>query len=229
MNNLNTMGALSLALSCGMACAGAVVDLTPGDFSSELSGVTNTQMSELIGTVEYESFQEFVILSKPGLTGGAPILYNATLMTRIVRSNESGNLHLNYMITGSNADLVGEISHVDISGFGDFQTRVEYRNEASAPGDAGPVSASRSLDGDIITYNFDDALDTGEESKFFFAMVNAGEYTAPGPATGQGSAFATIVLKTGESTTFEVASIVPAPGVLGLFSIAGLVSTRRRR
>jgi hypothetical protein len=231
MNRTQIFGA-AIALTCGSTLfAGDVVDLQPGDFTNELSGIMNTQLSELIGATEFESTDSFEIWSEPqgAGKGGAELLYQASFMTRIVRSNESGNLHFNYRIVTPNADLTGMVSRVEISGFAGLQTRVEYRNELTAPGADGPVAADRSIDGDILNFDFGANLETSEESKFFFAMLDTDTFLGGGENAGIGPV-ATVYLLSGEAVSFNVAGpIVPSPGAISLLSIAGLITVRRRR
>lgn len=231
MNFTHTIGA-AIVMACGSTVmAGAVVDLAPSQFAGGLSGITNTMMPELIGSEYYDYSQSFSIYADPAADAGLVPLYEATLLTRIVRSNMTGNLHFNYMIQTPNAELEGQVSHIEITGFSGLQTRVEYRNEVNAQnGDQGPTSASRSADGDMLTFDFGGLLDTSEQSKFFFAMVDTDTFTAPSEGA-TGTALATIYLVTGEKISISVAGAgnVPTPGALSLLAAAGLVTVRRRR
>jgi len=231
MNIYQTLSTTVLIV-CGASLAHAdVVDLAPGEAAGGLNGIMNTELSELIGTTESDILQDFTIF---GTGGQGNILYQGTLMTRVVRSNETGNLHFNYRILGPNPQFGGMISRVELDGYSGLQTRVEYRSELSAPGDEGPVDASRSADGDVLTFDFGEILDPAEESRFFFAMVDTDVFTLPG---GQGrggpigGATATIYLLTGESVTLTVpgAGPIPAPGAISVLSLAGLITVRRRR
>ena len=207
-----------------IAYAGPVVDLAPGDSTDTLSGIMNTQMSELIGSTVNDSYEDFSIWGQDEGRVGSP-LYQGTLMTRIVRSLDTGNLIFNYRLLNPDPALMVAISHVEISGYEGLQTRVEFRNELTAPGDEGPSVASRSEDGDVISFDFDGMLDIEEESRFFFAMVDSADWYA-------NAATVTIYLQSGESVSLSVAGAnpaIPAPGALGLLGIASLVSTRRRR
>ncbi len=214
-----------MMVACGSsAYAGPVVDLGPGDFTDTLSGITNSEMPELIGVTQADIFQDFAIYGFEG-KGGAQTLYQGTLLTRIVRSNETGNLTFNYRLLNPNPELMGSISHVEVSGYQGLQTRVEFRNELNDPEVEGPSIASRSEDGDILTFDFNGELQTQEESRFFFAMVDTTDWYAD-------AAIMTIYLQTGESVSLSVAGAnpaIPSPGTFGLLGIAGLVSARRRR
>jgi MYXO-CTERM domain-containing protein len=218
-----TIGA-AIIMACGStAFAGAVVDLAPSQFVGGLSGIMNTQMSELIGASQSDIYQDFSIYAG-GARGESP-LYEGTLMTRVVRSNETGNLTFNYRILDPNAQLAGVVSNIEVSGFEGFQTRIEFRNELTSPGSEGPESAIRDLSGDILDFSFDGGLATADESRFFFAMTDTDTFY-------ENAATATIYLQSGESVSLSVVGAnpaVPAPGALGLLSAAGLISVRRRR
>lgn len=222
MNILRTIPIVALIATATAAQAGAVVNLSPGDFTSGLSGIKNSEFSELIGTVQSANYINFAIF---GSDEGAAPLYEGMLLTSVVRSNMTGNLTFNYRILNPNPNLDGRISHIEVGGFEDWQTRVEYRNEATSPGVEGPYTAERNNLGDIIDFGFDGGLNTGDDSRFFFAMTDTDAFFAD-------SALATIYLETGESVSLVVDSAnpaVPTPGALALLGCAGLLSSRRRR
>lgn len=225
MKITQTIGAAVLIASGSMAYAGAVVDLQPSQLTDSLSGIINTQMSELIGVSLEDSYHEFSIGSQFNDGRGDNLLYQGTFMTRVVRSNQSGNLHFNYRFMNPNSQLAGEISHVEITGFEGFQTRVEYRNETTSATLFGPQGAERSNNGSMIDFSFDLGLSGLDESKYFFAMTDTDTYY-------NDAATATIYLTTGESVSLSIVGAnpaVPAPGALGLLAATGLISTRRRR
>lgn len=222
MNPYPMAGALVASVCTGMAWAGAVVDLAPGQLAEGMSGITNAQMPELIGTVEFAHYNQFSVSS---LARGADApLYRASLLMSAVRSNQTGNLTLNFRIYNPDSSLEGQISHVEITGFENLQTRVEYRGEASGPGDEGPASAQRSIDGGVLTYDFGESLQTSESSRLFFAMLNVSEYDMDAYRPQ-----ATIYLLSGESVSIDIAPPVPAPGALALLGLGGLCAARRRR
>jgi hypothetical protein len=224
MNFLNTIP-VAITLAAGTAAlAGPVVNLAPSQYTDALDGIDNRELVELRGQTLSDKYINFSIMS--GSEGDAQeVLYQGTLMTRIVRSHMSGNLHFNYRIMDANPELAGRISHVEIGGFGDFQTRVEFRDDPISTGDEGPFSADRSLDGNIIDFAFDGGLNTADESHYFFAMLDTDTYF-------EDSALATIYLESGEAVSLIVDSAtpgVPTPGSLALLGTAGLIGSRRRR
>jgi hypothetical protein len=220
MNTKMTIG-LTMLAATSAAMAGPVIDLQPGEYFGDLSGITNSQMSELIGSVEFDSLQSISVPAGEGSDAG--MLYEASLMTRVVRSNETGNLTFNFRIMEANAALAGQVSHIAISGFAGQQTRVEYRGEEGF-GEQGPLTAERSADGDTLTYDFGTDFATDESSRFFFAMLDVASFDFEGAQP-----VATIYLESGEAVSLDIQPPVPAPGALALLGTAGLCMARRRR
>ncbi len=224
MNFLNSVTIAALITTASTALAGPVVNLAPSQLTDGLSGIDNSEFIEIRGAAISDKYIDFSIFADT--EGDAPsLLYEGTLMTRVVRSHQTGNLHFNYRIMDPNSGLAGRISHIEVGGFGDYQTRVEYRNDATSIGEEGPFMAERADHGDIIDFTFDGGLNTADDSHFFFAMVNTDTFY-------EDATLATIYLETGESVSLVVDSAtpgVPAPGSLALLGAAGLVGGRRRR
>ncbi|HIB63591.1 MAG TPA: hypothetical protein EYO33_00315, partial [Phycisphaerales bacterium] len=118
------------------ALAGPVVNLAPSQLTDGLSGIDNSNFIEIRGATVSDKYIDFSIFSN---TEGdtSSLLYEGTLMTRIVRSHTTGNLHFNYRVFDGNANLDGRISHIEVGGFGAFQTRVEYRSDTIPAADEG--------------------------------------------------------------------------------------------
>ncbi|CAN0593831.1 unnamed protein product, partial [Laminaria digitata] len=83
-----------------LAFAGPVVELSPSQIHEGLSGIKNTEFSELIGVSVADEYTDFAIYGDD-----QNVLYEGTFMTRIVRSFATGNLHFNYRIMDANGDL----------------------------------------------------------------------------------------------------------------------------
>lgn len=219
MKTTNIMG-LALITASGAAMAGPVYDLQPGAIYEGLSGITSAQMPELRGAIVNDYYNDFTI---DALAGDSVSLYEGTMLTRVVRSNMTGNLTFNFQFTGGNANLDGQIKHIEITGFDGMQTRVEYRSEPGY-GDESPILASRSDDGDIISYSFGEDFLPGESSMFFFAMLDVSEYDFE-----TNNPQATVYLFSGESVTIDLGQPVPTPGSLALLAMGGAFASRRRR
>lgn len=224
MNFLKNISVAAVIATGTTVFAGPVINLAPSQMTDALSGIDNSEFVEIRGTAISDKYIDFSIFSD---TEGeaSTLLYEGTLMTRVVRSHQTGNLHFNYRIMEPNSGLAGRISHIEVGGFGDFNTRVEFRNDATSIGEEGPFMAERAAHGDIIDFTFDGGLNTADDSHFFFAMVNTDTFY-------EDSALATIYLETGERVSLIVDSAtpgVPTPGSLALLGGAGLLGARRRR
>jgi hypothetical protein len=224
MNFLNSIAVAALVTTASTTLAGPVINLAPSQLADGLSGIDNSEFIEIRGTAISDKYIDFSIYSDT--EGDAPeLLYEGTLMTRVVRSHMTGNLHFNYRVFDGNTDMNGRISHIEVGGFGEYQTRVEYRSDTIPDADEGPSSAHRSLDGNILDFAFDGGLNTEDDTMYFFAMVNTDTFY-------EDATLATIYLETGHSVSLVVDSAtpgVPAPGALALLGSAGLIAGRRRR
>jgi len=84
MNFVQTVG-VTVLLAWSTLAQGEVVELAPGDFNASLVGINNTELNELIGTSISDIFQDFTIYAQgKGIGAGEEILYQGTLMTRVV-------------------------------------------------------------------------------------------------------------------------------------------------
>lgn len=220
MYTLRTVSMLVALAAGSTALAGPVINLAPGQQTDELTGISNSEFTEILGDVIAEQQIEFEIRTR-----SAGLLYEGTLVASIVRSYSTGNLNFNYQIMDTNDSLSGVVSYVDITGFRGLETRVEYSENEESSETEGPGGALRSIDGDILSYQFEDGLSTGLETNAFFALVDTNTFIEYG-------SLATIYLESGHSVGLVVhgaGAAVPAPGSLALLGGAGLLAGRRRR
>lgn len=130
-----------------------------------------------------------------------------------------------------------EIVAFELDGYAGWETDVGYRTDGQ--GDKGPSSVSRSADGDLLTFRYDDPLFISgiapgpqEESLFPFIITDAPRYSLTGSMTifGLDTADPNNLL----SVTIDglaVPSPVPIPAAAWLFGTAliGFISVSRRR
>lgn len=130
-----------------------------------------------------------------------------------------------------------EIIGFDLDGYAGWDTDVGYRTDSL--GDKGPSSVSRSADGDLLTFRYEDPLFISgiapgpqEESLFPYIITDAPSYSLIGSMTifGINTADPNNLL----SITIDglaVPSAVPIPSAAWLFGTAliGFVSLSRRR
>lgn len=204
---------------------GALVPLTPGS-GVGLSGTTTAADPVLGGailpdldspTLNADQTFEFEIFD------GMVLLYSGAIQTRVVQSDDTGELIFLYRLRDSMGGLNGIVTDVAITGFGGWMTDVEYSTDSL--GDVGPSRAERSAgDGDTLDFLMGNTpqLVGGVESNFFFALTDAPSFGLLGVAE--------ITIQGGFSTTVDVyAPDIPAPGGLAMGGVAGLMLARRRR
>lgn len=113
--------------------------------------------------------------------------FGGTARNRVVRSTNTGNLIFTprfespFNITFN--DFL--VDRIELFGFGDFTTDVNYRTDSL--GDRGPNMATRSADGDSLTFDFLFPLVVGnlaaephETSRFLSIETNANHYNLNG-------------------------------------------------
>lgn len=209
-------GALvTAALACVSGAHAGLVNLAPGG-ATGLNGVTFASNPEIGGAIVGDLVIPFTIVG-----AGDELLYEAELKSRVVVSGVTSTLYFALSIEETTPGLNGIVSDVVYSGFEDWQTQVEWKDDA--PGDVGPTRAERSIGGgNTIKYLFGDSFISPEESKPFFALTDATQYDLVGTAE--------VFLTTGESETLTVyAPVIPAPASAALLGAAGLGMIRRRR
>ncbi|TVQ80889.1 MAG: hypothetical protein EA380_02835 [Phycisphaeraceae bacterium] len=198
------------------SASGALVPLAPGA-GAGLSGTTTAADPVLAGTNIADQTFEFEIFD------GMTLLYSGAIQTRVVQSDDTGELIFEYRLRDSMGGLNGIITNVAITGFGGWLTDVEYSTDSL--GDVGPSRAERSAgDGDTLDFLMGNTpqLAGGVESYSFFALTDAPSFGLVGVAE--------IFIQGGFSTTVDVyAPVIPAPGALAMAGLVGLALVRRRR
>lgn len=222
-------------LACFPATAMAVT-LAPGG-SVLLPGTTAAAEPELAGTVVNDDVQQQ--LAKIG--GEDSLLAIGTsLQNRVVRSDLDGTLIFapRLLTTFNNTGSDFLVDRFELTGFGDFAVDANYRTDGL--GDRGPNAASRSGDGDVMTFDFLFPLFGGnlvqepQESSYFLSLNT--EATAFS-LDGRASIFARHLGSPGETFRFDFANIavpviapVPLPAswllLLGALGITRLASRR---
>lgn len=200
----------------------AQVDLLPGG-GAILSGTTNAaEGGTLAGTVLNDNLIPF---SLGGFVAG-------NVQNRVVEANIDGTLIFAPRIRDI-VDLLPalEFSIIDgftLSGYSGFQTLVEYRTDGL--GDDGPDFATRSFDGDTLSFIFGaPALDLTEESYFLSINTDATQYALTGSMTIFGRADLGQPTQSVTITGLAVPIIpLPASGLLLFGALGGLAFLRKR-
>lgn len=236
--HFNKTASLALAFVVASGFAQAAT-LAPGSmiFLPGTDGVTNPELDG--AELQDEVLTTNVVTIPEGTL--FPAFFD--VQNRVVASNADGSLvFLPRILPGANATL-GDllVDRVEISGFGDFVIDAFFR--VDGPGDRGPTTASRSGDGDILTFDFGFPLVIGNlvgevrEESFPIALnTEASAFANIGRlsvfARAQGDDFNTYRFDLGG---IAVPTMVPIPvpasvllllsGVLGLFGVRRLSST----
>lgn len=200
-----------------------------------LSGTTAADRPELAGLVLQDTqLGRFDLIPHEFYASGYYV------QNRVVRSDISGNMIFAPRLRDSNNITGGntQIDRVDISGFGDFTTDVNYRTDGV--GERGPSWVTRSADGDTLSFVFGFPLftsnlthETHEDSFFFSILTNATSYKNTGTATfyGRNSDYPDDTLTAwldGIAVPALTPVPLPAPALLLLGGLAGLGYLRRK-
>ena len=206
--------------------------LLPGSFVP-LSGDTVATAPETAGVVRNDNLIDFSFDITPFSSVGGRI------QNRVVESDLLDTLIFaprirdTYNFATDNFGILG----FQVDGYSGWNTDVGYRTDGS--GDKGPTYASRSDDGDVLTFRYQDPLfisglfgGAQEESMFPFITTNATNYEF----TGSMTLFGYDTTSDGELmslrlTGLAVPTSVPEPsGVLLFgFSLLGLLGLARQR
>jgi hypothetical protein len=158
-----------------------------------LAGTTSFAHPDLGGTVQQDELIPFEIKDAAGA-----VLYKATVQDRVVTSTQTGNLIFTQCIRDVQEGFTGKLQIVRQAGFtGRTLGLIEYRTDGI--GEVGPDCATKSADGNAVTFRFRENPLTGTTaSHFMFTVTDATEFAT----TGQ-----TILrLTTGESVTLTTAA-----------------------
>ncbi|MGP1309682.1 MAG: hypothetical protein ACTS27_05740, partial [Phycisphaerales bacterium] len=189
-------------LSCAVAALSSsalAVPLAPGD-QVNLSGTTSAESPWLGGVSLLADVFPFTITDSQG----SPV-FQGTFTCEPIRSAELGTLYIRYRLRDMQAIGNRAVARVDILGYGETQTNVDY--SLTGLGDVGPSAAARSASGQQVTFFFDPLLFVSQDSRLFWAFTNATERTNTGQAR--------ITLNTGESVVIQgvcVPSLGTCPG-----------------
>lgn len=166
-------------------------------------------------------------------------LIGTSVQNRVVLSSTDGTLIFGpRLLTATNITFAPFlIDRVELYNFGGFDVDVNYRTDGL--GDRGPTQASRSADGDTLSFDFGFPLvggnlsQTQEDSYFFSLNTDATAFSLD----GRMAVFARHIDRPGETLRFDFGNIavpspVPLPGSLVLFMSAlgfGGAALRRRK
>lgn len=227
---------LAAAVALGASQAGAL-PLVAGD-TIVMTGTTSAAQPELGGGVLNDNLIPF------DFVGDGLFYVGYSLQNRVVESGETGNLIFGPRLrdpinTLSSAIGILYIDGFSISGYGDFAVDAAYRTDGL--GDVGPTSASRSADGDTLTFDFGFPMtshylaeEVHDTSYFLSLATDATAFDTSGIMTifAHGSVNPTEQFQIRiEGVAVPVAPAVPlpAPALLLLGALGGFAGLKRRR
>ncbi len=232
MNALKT-GLMATVTSLALSATALAAPLLPGGIVFP-AGDTSVTAPDTGGLVLNDNLIPFTFeITQFTIVGG-------NVQNRVVESNTLSTMVFGPRIrdTFNIAFANGfEITAFSLDGYAGWDTDVGYRTDGL--GDDGPSSVSRSVDGDLLTFRYDntlfiDGLAPGvqEESLFPYIVTDAPNYELTGTMTIFGheagdpaNAFVTRI------TGLAVPSVVPVPAAVWLFGsgLLGLVGVARRQ
>lgn len=230
----------NFAFGAVLACLPVVAvatTLNPGDMIT-MTGTTLVEQPSLGGTVINDDVQTQLV---DVLGGGSIFAIGTSIQNRVVRSSIDGTLIFAPRISTPFNNTGGDflVDRMELTGFGDFAVDAAYRTDGL--GDRGPTSASRSADGNVMTFDFgfpliggNLTLDPHESSYFLSLNTDATAFTLDGRI----SIFARHSNFPGETFRFDFGNIavpavasVPVPAAAWLFGsgLLGLIGIARRK
>lgn len=232
----------AMLISIGLGLIGLITTfeseaalLVSGD-TIAVTGTTAAAQPELAGTVINDNLINGFVSPSGNQNFGVRI----EVQNRVVQSDLSGNLIFAPRIIPNLNNSSGNflVDSVIMSGFSSFMLDVNFRTDGL--GDRGPNMASRSADGDILSFEFlfplvvGNLVGTPQEQSYFFSLSsNATAYAN----TGRMQIFGRHLDYPGETFTLSYSGIavpvlrqVPAPLVFVMFlTCFGFLIMRAKR
>lgn len=218
MRRRNLPRVTSILAGVGLcASAAQAVPMPPGSFISPLPGTTSVLEPQLTGALIVQD----VTRNFSGTFTGNNLPWEVNIRDRVILATD-GTYDFYYSVESVEMPAAYPLT-LRRDGFAAFSPNVGWREDSA--GTAAPQSASRTLDGDTIQFNFDNgAVAEGVTTRLFFVDTDATDYALNSEAILDLSPAFNI-----ESyTTFATfGPAVPEPSILA--ALAGLALVRRRR
>lgn len=220
-----------IALALAVAAAGRVQAqgaLAPNYSGFPVPGITAAMNPNLDCTVVQDKIIPYKV---PDFSFSlvSPLQLSGTLEDRVCRENTSGTLDFYLRLANDAFSTTGYSEYSPLSlvaggSFGNFSTAVGWRQDG--PGVVAPTTATRSADGNAVSFTFLPIIGPGVPSRFVLIQTNATQFddlgsTAVVPAFGGYP----VLLRTAEPA-------VPEPGSLALLAtgfLPGLLALKKRR
>jgi hypothetical protein len=216
---------------CSSVASAAILD---PNGSISLSGTTATSDPNLAGSVVYQNQIGFSVTDDGGNT-----LLTGNYIDTVFRSNNTSTL----IFSGRIQDLtyVGEndlgIYDWSVTGYSGYQTDVEYRTDLIDPDTMapytglGPNQASRTTDGDLLTFDFETELSPPESSLFSSVATDASLFEQTGMVFFGIENFINDEDYLVEISGISAPSPVPLPAAFWMFGsgLIGLIGFQRKR
>ena len=170
MGKSGTRAGLAVCTAAVLAAAGSFSrgDIVAPGATVTPFGTTGGARRELAGDLVAERVTPF-----SQSTGGSVV--SGTLLSRVVREFDDGTLDFYYQVTLDPGS--GPVGSLRAGAFAQWVTDVDYRLDGS--GQAGFGSASRSVDGNAITF-FPTDLVGGSSSRYFFVKTDTTSFSQAG-------------------------------------------------
>lgn len=175
----------SLAAGAMLACIPTLAAAVPLGFGQTvmLNGTTSAMQPELAGPIINDDVQtDFLVVGNNNL-----FQIGTSLQNRVQRSAVDGTMifgpRLSTIFNNTSGNFL--VDRLELYNFGGYDVDANYRTDGV--GDRGPTRASRSADGDTLTFNYDFPLvgsnlfqNPQEDSYFLSLKTNATSYSLDG-------------------------------------------------